>query len=112
MIWFHWHSFIHFDTAGNIYGHGGDTEDPYPSLSDFHDYEPNLEFDDTELEQVASTGKHIFSFNLLCGTTAITSFIAQKLIALVSTALCINSLTNHLDCTILTSCSLYSVLIY
>lgn len=34
---------------------GGDGEDPYPSLSDFHDYEPNLEFDDTELEQVAST---------------------------------------------------------
>ncbi|KAF2355570.1 hypothetical protein FHG87_013675 [Trinorchestia longiramus] len=24
-------------------------DDPYPSLSDFHDYEPNLEFDDTEL---------------------------------------------------------------
>ncbi|ODN02499.1 Rho GTPase-activating protein 68F, partial [Orchesella cincta] len=36
---------------------GGDGEDPYPSLSDYHDYEPNLEFDDTELEQVASTGK-------------------------------------------------------
>ncbi|CAL8104989.1 unnamed protein product [Orchesella dallaii] len=35
---------------------GGDGEDPYPSLSDYHDYEPNLEFDDTELEQVASTG--------------------------------------------------------
>ncbi|XP_035703861.1 rho GTPase-activating protein 1 isoform X2 [Folsomia candida] len=34
----------------------GDNEDPYPSLSDFHDYEPNLEFDDTELEQAASTG--------------------------------------------------------
>lgn len=30
----------------------GDTEDPYPSLSsDLHDYEPNLEFDDTELQQ-------------------------------------------------------------
>lgn len=29
----------------------GDTEDPYPSLSDIHDYEPNLEFDDTELQQ-------------------------------------------------------------
>ncbi|XP_043463176.1 rho GTPase-activating protein 1 [Leptopilina heterotoma] len=27
-----------------------DTEDPYPSLSDYHDYEPNLEFDDTELQ--------------------------------------------------------------
>ncbi|CAH1396877.1 unnamed protein product [Nezara viridula] len=27
-----------------------DTEEPYPSLSDFHDYEPNLEFDDTELQ--------------------------------------------------------------
>ena len=26
---------------------GGD--DPYPSLSDFHDYEPNLEFDDSDL---------------------------------------------------------------
>lgn len=26
-----------------------DSEDPHPSLSDFHDYEPNLEFDDTEL---------------------------------------------------------------
>ncbi|XP_053662437.1 rho GTPase-activating protein 68F [Anopheles marshallii] len=25
------------------------TEDPHPSLSDWHDYEPNLEFDDTEL---------------------------------------------------------------
>jgi len=26
-------------------------EDPYPSLSDFHDYEPQLEFDDSELHQ-------------------------------------------------------------
>ena len=24
-------------------------EDPYPSLSDYHDYEPGLEFDDAEL---------------------------------------------------------------
>lgn len=28
---------------------GGDNDEPYPSLSDFHDYEPNLEFDDSEL---------------------------------------------------------------
>ncbi|XP_074115538.1 rho GTPase activating protein at 68F isoform X3 [Cotesia typhae] len=28
----------------------GNEEDPYPSLSDYHDYEPNLEFDDTELQ--------------------------------------------------------------
>lgn len=27
-----------------------DSEEPYPSLSDYHDYEPNLEFDDTELQ--------------------------------------------------------------
>ncbi|KAK7604372.1 hypothetical protein V9T40_005558 [Parthenolecanium corni] len=27
-----------------------ETEEPYPSLSDHHDYEPNLEFDDTELQ--------------------------------------------------------------
>ena len=30
--------------------YGGDCEDPYPSLSDFHDYEPNLEFDDSDLQ--------------------------------------------------------------
>ncbi|XP_054278809.1 rho GTPase-activating protein 8-like [Macrosteles quadrilineatus] len=30
-----------------------DNEDPYPSLSDCHDYEPNLEFDDTELQHTA-----------------------------------------------------------
>lgn len=34
-------------TAGGLYA--GDMEEPYPSLSDYHDYEPNLEFDDTEL---------------------------------------------------------------
>lgn len=28
-----------------------DSEEPHPSLSDWHDYEPNLEFDDTELSQ-------------------------------------------------------------
>lgn len=26
-----------------------EADDPYPSLSDNHDYEPNLEFDDSEL---------------------------------------------------------------
>jgi hypothetical protein len=31
--------------------YGADCEDPYPSLSDFHDYEPNLEFDDSDLLQ-------------------------------------------------------------
>ncbi|XP_042865058.1 rho GTPase-activating protein 8-like isoform X1 [Penaeus japonicus] len=31
----------------------GDNEDPYPSLSDYHDYEPNLEFDDTELQSAS-----------------------------------------------------------
>ena len=29
-------------------------EDPYPSLSDYHDYEPNLEFDDTELQHATA----------------------------------------------------------
>ncbi|CAL4063789.1 unnamed protein product, partial [Meganyctiphanes norvegica] len=32
----------------------GDHEDPYPSLSDYHDYEPQLEFDDTELSSATS----------------------------------------------------------
>jgi len=35
-----------------------DNEEPYPSLSDYHDYEPNLEFDDTELQSpTADIGK-------------------------------------------------------
>lgn len=53
----HFNFFLSFSVllASAVYG---DSEDPYPSLSvsDF-DFEPNLEFDDTELEQAASTGK-------------------------------------------------------
>lgn len=33
----------------------GDNDEPYPSLSDYHDYEPNLEFDDSELHQSPNT---------------------------------------------------------
>lgn len=40
--------------TGFVGGSGPESEDPYPSLSEYHDYEPNLEFDDTEL--VASVG--------------------------------------------------------
>jgi Rho GTPase-activating protein 1 len=29
-----------------------ESEDPHPSLSDWHDHEPNLEFDDSELTQI------------------------------------------------------------
>lgn len=46
-----------------------DGDEPLPSLSDWHDHEPNLEFDDTELTHPATTnGKyfylkfHFFSF--------------------------------------------------
>lgn len=39
-----------FSGAPSLMDHG---EDPHPSLSDWHDYEPNLEFDDTELSQTA-----------------------------------------------------------
>ncbi|XP_059080422.1 rho GTPase-activating protein 1-like [Tigriopus californicus] len=37
-------------TAHSKAPYGGDCEDPYPSLSDYHDYEPNLEFDDSDLQ--------------------------------------------------------------
>lgn len=42
----------------NLYlaGITNDCEDPYPSLSDYHDYEPNLEFDDTELQTTSNNG--------------------------------------------------------
>lgn len=43
---------ITFTCILNIAVHG-ETDDAYPSLSDFHDYEPNLEFDDTELQHPA-----------------------------------------------------------
>jgi len=48
-----------------------DNEEPYPSLSDYHDYEPNLEFDDTELQSpTADIGKlitrNIVGFQLPC----------------------------------------------
>lgn len=29
-------------------------EEPYPSLSDYHDYEPQLEFDDSEVIHAAA----------------------------------------------------------
>jgi len=45
---------MHFLFIAHILGEG---EDPYPSLSDFHDYEPQLEFDDTELQQPETGGK-------------------------------------------------------
>jgi len=40
---------FHFFTIPAPYN--ADCEDPYPSLSDCHDYEPNLEFDDSDLLQ-------------------------------------------------------------
>ncbi|CAG9864609.1 unnamed protein product [Phyllotreta striolata] len=42
-------------TANNF---SGDHDEPYPSLSDYHDYEPNLEFDDSELQQSPNALAH------------------------------------------------------
>jgi len=55
-VWLMW---LEYCSASNMYA---ESEDPYPSLSDFHDYEPNLEFDDTELEQAVSTGNSLFHY--------------------------------------------------
>ncbi|XP_015609237.1 rho GTPase-activating protein 1 isoform X2 [Cephus cinctus] len=41
-----------------------DGEDPYPSLSDYHDYEPNLEFDDTELQATADNAVELLEEKL------------------------------------------------
>lgn len=40
-----------------------ENDDPHPSLSDFHDYEPNLEFDDTELSQTDQGWYYFFFLN-------------------------------------------------
>lgn len=39
--------------------HGGslEPEETYTSLSEYHDYEPSLEFDDSELIQTTGLGK-------------------------------------------------------
>ncbi|XP_012062217.1 PREDICTED: rho GTPase-activating protein 8-like, partial [Atta cephalotes] len=45
-------------------GMGNDCEDPYPSLSDYHDYEPNLEFDDTELQTTSNNATRLLEGKL------------------------------------------------
>jgi hypothetical protein len=54
---------MHVNWCAYIAGHY-DSEDPYPSLSDYHDYEPQLEFDDSELleqkpEDLGDEGRRI-----------------------------------------------------
>lgn len=62
-----------------------DGDEPLPSLSDWHDYEPNLEFDDTELTHPATTnGKYnvsssysfffLFNFSLVQVSSSYFSF--------------------------------------
>ncbi|XP_058793052.1 rho GTPase-activating protein 1 isoform X2 [Phymastichus coffea] len=41
-----------------------ESDDPYPSLSDFHDYEPNLEFDDTELQATSTASVELLEEKL------------------------------------------------
>lgn len=41
-----------------------DVEDPYPSLSDYHDHEPNLEFDDTELQTTSNNAVQLLEEKL------------------------------------------------
>ncbi|KMQ91457.1 rho gtpase-activating protein 1 [Lasius niger] len=52
-------------------GISNDCEDPYPSLSDYHDYEPNLEFDDTELQTTSNNAARLLEDKLdLVNSTA------------------------------------------
>lgn len=56
----HWNIFDADNNAHTsvcIIAIANEVEDPYPSLSDYHDYEPNLEFDDTELQTTSNNGK-------------------------------------------------------
>ncbi|XP_012268555.1 rho GTPase-activating protein 1 isoform X1 [Athalia rosae] len=50
-------------------------EDPYPSLSDYHDYEPNLEFDDTELQATSDSAVELLEekmdLSTSCGGTGL-----------------------------------------
>nr|CAD7459394.1 unnamed protein product [Timema tahoe] len=53
-----------FSPSRGLTASHNDNEDPYPSLSDYHDYEPNLEFDDTELQHTAVTDAFYYPFGL------------------------------------------------
>jgi len=54
---------LSIDLYRHLTGISNDCEDPYPSLSDYHDYEPNLEFDDTELQTTSNNGKlYVFRY--------------------------------------------------
>ena len=53
----------YFGFLSYFFGVGGhEPEDPYPSLSDYHDYEPNLEFDDTELVATVGNGEKLIYY--------------------------------------------------
>ncbi|XP_043286655.1 rho GTPase-activating protein 1 [Venturia canescens] len=50
--------------ARALTGINNESEDPYPSLSDYHDYEPNLEFDDTELQATTNNASRLLEEKL------------------------------------------------
>lgn len=59
-----------------IHGTNQEPEELYTSLSEYHDYEPSLEFDDSELLQNAGLGKMLsmciesyFTDNRNCDST-------------------------------------------
>lgn len=54
--------FLSFQTILSSFISIVECEEPYPSLSDYHDYEPNLEFDDTELLQAPDALNNTGSF--------------------------------------------------
>uniref|UniRef100_A0A0V0GA13 Putative cdc42 rho gtpase-activating protein n=1 Tax=Triatoma dimidiata TaxID=72491 RepID=A0A0V0GA13_TRIDM len=50
-------NFANTTATKNVLCLQNDVEDPYPSLSDPHDHEPNLEFDDTELQNATTVNE-------------------------------------------------------
>ncbi|KAL1516974.1 hypothetical protein ABEB36_000799 [Hypothenemus hampei] len=71
--------------TGPVSSIGNDNEEPYPSLSDYHDYEPNLEFDDSELQQTPNSGSisadfiHIEANGVMTmGTSPVAEFIDEN----------------------------------
>ncbi|XP_011299309.1 rho GTPase-activating protein 1 [Fopius arisanus] len=64
--------------ARALTGISNDVEDPYPSLSDYHDYEPNLEFDDTELQAPPNNATQLLEEKLelsIAGTGTVVDYL-------------------------------------
>lgn len=92
-----------------------DSDEPLPSLSDGHDYEPQLEFDDTELEQSPDPSESLaFGFqrtHLFCHDSTVLIGIFRTLFTLMFRLYSRHSVPSSLCLCVFRCCSCGHVLL-